>query len=129
MKNNKFTLQANVKYTFFSIQLFNLLDFDNSTKLRVLGQDWLDGRFKQFYGKYYVVESGYIERFHATRTFDLNYKSPSLIKVISSNIKQYLSGGGYSNVLAIFPINFSNRTTFFYSEGKRVLSVEYRILI
>ena len=57
----------------------------------------------------------------------MNYKSPSLIKVISSNINEYLSGGGYSNVLAIFPINFSNRTTFFTQKVKEffLLNTEF----
>ena len=127
LTNNKFTLQTNGKYTFFSVQLFTFLGFDKTAKLRILGQDWLDGRFKHFYGKYYVVESGHIVRFHAVRAFDLNYKSPSLIKVRSSNIKQYLSGGGYSNVLAVFPIDFANRTTFFTQKIKEyfLLNTEF----
>ena len=50
LTNNKFILETNGKYTFFSVQLFTFLGFDKSTKPHVVGPDWLDGRFKHFMG-------------------------------------------------------------------------------
>ena len=127
VKNNRFTLQSNGKYTFISIRFFEFLQLDQTDNLRILGQNWLDGRFKYYYGKYYVLEAGYFKTFNASQKFDLNKNVPSIIKIVSPNIKQYLSGGSYTNVLSTFPLDHSKRTTFFVRKNKEffILNTEF----
>ena len=127
IKHGKFTTQSNGKYTFISIRFFNFLKLDKTDNLPILGKDWMDGRFKKYYEKYYVIESSYFFKFHASQTFDLSKNLPRLMKIVSPNIKQYISGGGYTNVLATFPFDHSKRTTFFVRKVEEyfILNTEF----
>ena len=47
----------------------------------------------------------------ADQLFNINLLKPSIIKVVSSDIKEYICGGGYKRILAIIPVNHITRTT------------------
>ena len=87
LQGGKISLESNGKYTFISTRLFDFLKLLKKNSLRVLGVDWLDGRFKRYYGKYYAIEAGDFQIFHAYQKFDLYINSPRFIKILSSNIK------------------------------------------
>ena len=120
LRDGKVSLETNGKYTFVSIRLFDFLRIPKESSFRVLGIDWLDGRFTRYYENYYVVELGDLKIFHGAQKFDLYINTPRLIKIVSSNIKQYLCGGGYRNELATIPIKCSKRTSFFTPKSNNI---------
>ena len=69
--------------------------------------------------KYFVLEAGYFETFHASQKFGFNKNVPRIIKIVSPNINQYRSGGSYTNVLTTFPPDHSKRTNFLFDTLRR----------
>ena len=51
LQRGKIVLTTNGKYTFITLRLLDLLSVKISKNARVLGANWLDGRFKILYKK------------------------------------------------------------------------------
>ena len=75
---------------------------------------FVDNRMKKYYNRTYYVISNLIIRggneLIADQLFDLNIYKPRLIKIISPNVKKYESGGGFTNILSIIPLDHSKST-------------------
>ena len=113
LRNEKFVLQTNGKCTFISIRFFDFLRLERKYGVSSLGSDWVDDRFKIYYGKYYVIQSQSFLNLQARKRFDLNVNIPALIKVVSPDVKVYVSGNKFKNELCTFPIDLSKKSSLF----------------
>ena len=55
----------------------------------------------------------------ADQPFELNIFTPNLLKIISPNIKHYICGGEYTNILAVVPLNHTASAVTFNSIVKK----------
>ena len=112
--NGFIILKTNGRYTVISKRFYRYLGFTNVENERVLGNKFLDGRMKDYYGKYYIMDlGGENNLLRGDHPFDVNIFTPNLMKIISPDIAPYVCGGSYKNILAVVPLDHSSSSITF----------------
>ena len=120
MVNGYISFQTNGSYTLMSSKLYRFLGFTNPKNLIKLGTNWIDNRLTQYNGKYYIIDYFAGKNvMTADQPFELNIFTPNLLKIISPNIKHYICGGGYTNILAIVPLKHTASAVTFNPSIKK----------
>ena len=122
-KDEVCTIITNDAKTLISPRLFHFLGFKHKVKTlsRFLGfkarptdkipkQITLPEEMYENKLYYRISEYAYIR---SESKMNINIYTPKMIKVLSSNIEPYLSGGRFQNVLAAIPVTETNNTTMF----------------
>ena len=73
----------------------------------------MDHKFREYYGKFYIIEKGEAFTLEGKENFKLNYFLSNVNKILSPDVTEYLSGGSYRKQIGLAPIDFSKKTTFF----------------
>ena len=121
LENGYFNLQTLQIRTLISPRLYHFLGFSNPNNVAI--EEWYDNE------KYYIIGKYGIENhLKADHKFDIHLYKPNLIKILTTNIEPYFSGGGYENILSIIPFENQCHTTIFIPSLPKQFKVNTNIL-
>ena len=122
IKKGKIHIQMIRKYILVSRRLFDFLRVNYGQNVLKHGDGFVDPDIRLHGGDFYIIKPDSNLTLKGHSIFDLNYFVPKVIKIVSDDIMQYLSGGGYRKHIGILPVDYSTTTTFFPLKSKRFLS-------